>query len=129
MEAARRWYKFGVLGGAVALLALAFALVPGAQARGDFKSCGNKKITIMIEDGEGGKTPYKVNVKSVSTKNVTCADAFEFVRFSYNGEKIGKSGYPLNYNCKSAEFKVPLGYVPTICSKGGKTIKYGAQGG
>ena len=41
----------------------------------------------------------------------------------------GKYGYPQNYKCENAEFKVPAGYIPTICSKPGKTIKYGAQGG
>jgi len=82
----------------------------------------------MIE-GSDGPQPYSVTVKAISVKGASCAQAYEFLRFSYNSEKIGKTGYPQNYTCKSAEFKVPLGYIPTICSKPGRTIKYGAQGG
>jgi hypothetical protein len=50
-------------------------------------------------------------------------------RLSYNGEKISKTGYPQNYTCKNVEFKVSLGYIPTLCTKPGKAIKYAAQGG
>jgi hypothetical protein len=82
-----------------------------------------------IEGAEGEKTPYTVTVKAISVKGTPCAKAYEFFRLSYNGEKTGKYGYPQNYRCENAEFKVPAGYIPTICSKPGKTIKYGAQGG
>lgn len=130
MEAGRRWYRLGVVGSLAALVVLAVALVPGASAqKGGFKSCGNKKLTIQIDDGEGHKTPYKIEVKTVSAKGVSCAKAFEFIRLQYNGEKVGKHGYPLDYNCKGGEFTVPTGWYPEICSKPGKTIKYGAQGG
>jgi hypothetical protein len=122
MEAARRWYKLGLLGGAVALLVLTFAVVSGAQASGTYKSCGNKKITIQIEDGEGGTRPYKVWVKSVSAKGLSCQAAFEFIRGAYVGD-TGK------FTCKAGDFTVPTGYYPQICSKGTQGVKYGQQGG
>lgn len=129
MRPARRWYGIGALASTAALIALVVALVPGAQASAAYKSCGNKKITIQIENGEGGKTPFKVTAKAVEAKNLTCADAFTFIREAYSGENTGKSGYPQNYKCKNGEFKVPVGYIPTICTKGSKAIKYGGQGG
>jgi hypothetical protein len=126
---ARRRYGIGILASAVALISLVAALTPGAQASGSFTSCANKPIKFQIEDGTGGTRPYTTVVKAISVKGTTCAGAYEFLRNSYNQENIGTSGYPQNYKCKSAEFKVPLGYIPTICSKGSKAIKYGAQGG
>ena len=128
MESRKR-YGIGILASAVALIALVAALTPGAQASGSFTSCANKPIKFQIEDGTGGTQPYTVVVKAISVKGTICASAYEFLRDSYNQEDIGSTGYPQNFNCKSAEFKVPLGYIPTICSKGGKTIKYAAQGG
>ncbi len=129
MEAPGKRYGIGVLASAVALIALVVALAPGAQASGGFKTCPNKSLKIQIEGSEGETTPYTVTVKAISIKGTTCAKAYEFFRLSYNGEKTGKYGYPQNYKCESAEFKVPPGYIPTICTKPGKTIKYGAQGG
>jgi hypothetical protein len=129
MEAPRKRYGTGVLASAVALIALVVALAPGAQASGGFSSCPNKSLKIMIEGAEGEKTPYTVTIKAISVKGTSCAKAYEFFRLSYNGEKTSKTGYPQNYKCESAEFKVPAGYIATICAKPGKTIKYGAQGG
>jgi hypothetical protein len=128
MESSKR-YAIGILASAVALIALVAALTPGAQASGSFSSCANKPVKFQIEDGTGGTRPYTTVVKAISVKGLSCAQAYEFLRLSYNQEKIGSTGYPQNYKCKSAEFKTPLGYIPTICTKGGKAIKYGAQGG
>jgi hypothetical protein len=128
MESRKR-YGIGILASAVALIALVAALTPGAQASGSFTTCANKPIKFQIEDGSGGTRPYTTVVKAISVKGTTCASAYEFLRDSYNQENIGPSGYPQNYKCKSGDFETPLGYIPTICSKGGKTIKYGAQGG
>jgi hypothetical protein len=113
----------------VALIALVAALAPGAQASGSFTSCANRPVKFPIDNGDGTSTPYTTVVKAISVKGTSCAAAYEFLRLSYNQEKIGKTGYPQNYTCEGAEFKVPLGYIPTICSKPGKTIEYGAQGG
>jgi hypothetical protein len=129
MEAVGKRKMIGVLASAVALIALVAALAPGAQASGGFTSCANKQVKFFIEAEEGKKSPYTVTVKTISVKNVTCAAAYEFFRFSYNGEKTGKYGYPLDYKCKGGEFDTPLGYLPTVCTKGGKTIKYAQQGG
>jgi hypothetical protein len=129
MEAPRKRYGIGALASAVALIALVVALTPGAQASSGFSSCPNKSLKIQIEGAEGEKTPYTVTVKAISIKGTSCAKAYEFFRLSYSGEKTGKYGYPQNYKCENAEFKVPVGYIPTICNKPGKTIKYGAQGG
>ena len=128
MESRKR-YGIGILASAVALIALVAALTPGAQAASSFTTCANKPVKFQIEDGSGGTRPYTTVVKAISVKGTTCASAYEFLHQSYNQEKIGASGYPQNYKCKSGDFKTPLGYIPTICSKGGKTIKYGAQGG
>jgi hypothetical protein len=108
----------------VALIALAMALTPGAQASSGFTSCANKTVKIDIE---GNK--FSVHAKAISVSGVTCAAAYEFIAYSYRGEKISKTGFPLNYTCKPAEFKTPVGYLPTICTKPGKKIKYGQQGG
>jgi hypothetical protein len=122
MEAARQWYKLGVLGSVIALVVLAFAVVSGAQASGSYKECGSKKITIQIEDGEGGTRPYKVWAKSVSAKGLSCQAAFELIRGAYVGD-TGK------FNCKGGSFTVPTGYYPQICTKGTQAVKYGQQGG
>jgi hypothetical protein len=119
---ARRWYRIGVLGGVAALLVLAFTVASGAQASGTYKNCGDKKITIQIEDGEGGTRPYKVWVKSVSAKGLSCSAAFDVVRGAYVGD-------PGKFNCKGASFPVPTGYYPQICTKGTQGVKFGQQGG
>lgn len=130
MQAGRRWYKLGVVGGLAALIVLAVALVPGAQAqKGGYVNCGNKRITIQIEDGEGGTRPYKVSAKALQVKNLTCADGVKFIQDSYDSENAGKYGYPDNYKCKAGNFTVPDGYLPQICTRGNKAIKWGAQGG
>jgi hypothetical protein len=128
MESRKR-YGIGILVSAVALIALVAALTPGAQAAGSFTTCANKPVKFPIEDGSGGTRTYTTVVKSISVKGTTCASAYEFLHDSFNQEKIGASGYPQNYKCKTGEFKTPLGYLPMTCSKGNKTIKYAAQGG
>jgi hypothetical protein len=129
MEAGKRWYRLGVIAALVALVVLAMALVPGAQARAGYTNCGNKKITIQIEDGEGGTRPYMVGAKAVQVKNLSCADGVDFIREVMEGSNPGKYGYPQNYKCKAGNFDVPTGYYPQICTRGNKGIKWGQQGG
>ena len=129
MKTASKWFGIGGLGSLLALVVLVVALSAGAQASSGFTSCGNKTLNVTVESGPGEKQTFPVKVKAVSVQGTTCAAAFEFVRYAYSGEKIGKSGYPQNYHCKPAEFKAPLGYIPTLCTKGGKKIKYAGQGG
>lgn len=119
-----QWNRVGVLASAVALVALVAALAPGAQASSGFESCANKTVKLNLE---GNK--FSVTAKAISVQGTTCAAAYEFIKLAYSGEKISSTGYPENYKCKSAEFKVPEGYIPTLCTKPGKKIKYGGQGG
>ncbi len=130
MKTSRKWFGIGGLGSMLALAVLAVALTSGAQASSGYTSCPNKTFKVTIEGAEGEK-PQKFNVtaKAISVDGVTCAAAYEFIRFAYNGEKVSATGYPLHYTCKSATFKTPLGYLPTQCVKPGKKIRYGAQGG
>jgi hypothetical protein len=114
----------------MAMAVLVVAMTSGAEASGSFKSCANKKVTFQVETGETSTKPYSVVVKKISVKGTDCATAYEFFHLVYNGEKISKkTGYPLGYKCKAAEFKVPVGYYAQSCSKGSKTIQYAAQGG
>lgn len=130
MEARKRRFDLGVVGVLAALIALAIALVPGAQAqKASYVNCGNKKITIQIEDGEGGTRPYKVDTKMIQVKNLTCADATKFIREVMEGSNPGKYGYPQNFKCKAGNFDVPEGFYPQICTRGNKGVKWGQQGG
>lgn len=130
MEAVRQKYRFGALGALAALVVTAFALAPGAQAqKASYVNCGNKRFNIQIEDGQGGTRPYPVNAKAVQVKNLSCGDGVKFIRDSYDAENAGKYGYPDNFKCKAGNFTVPDGYLPQICTRGNKGIKWGAQGG
>ncbi len=129
MKRSIKWQRLGVLGATVALVALVAALTPAAQAKGGFKSCADKKVHFKIEDGEGGKIPYTTTVKTISVKGTSCQGAYQYFSDSYNGKNVDKKGRVDGYTCKPADFKTPLGYIPEICSKGGKSIKYAAQGG
>jgi hypothetical protein len=124
MKSYLRWNRVGVLVSVVALVALVAALAPGAQASSGFESCANKTVKF---DVEGRK--ISVTAKAIAVEGTTCAAAYEFLKLVYSGEKISSTGYPQNYKCKNVEFKVPVGYVPTLCTKPGKKIKYGGQGG
>jgi hypothetical protein len=129
MKGSTTLQRFGVLGATVALIALVAALTPAAQAKGSYKSCADKKIHFKIEDGEGGQSPYTTTVKTISVKGTSCHGAYQYLGDLYGGKSPDKKGRIDGYNCKIGTFKAPLGYVPTICSKGGKTIKYAGQGG
>jgi hypothetical protein len=124
MKISSRWKGLGALASVGAIVAVAVALTPGAQAANSYKSCANKSVKINVE---GNK--FTVHAKAISVSGVTCAAAYEFIAYNYRGEKVSKTGFPLNYTCKSAEFTTPPGYLPTLCTKPGKKIKYGQQGG
>jgi hypothetical protein len=130
MKTSGKWFGIGGLGSLLALAVLVFAMTSGAQAASGYTSCANKSFTITVESLEGEK-PRKIPVKAqaISVDGVSCADAYEFIRYSYTGEKISATGYPLHYTCSNATFKVPLGFIPTQCVKPGKKIRFGAQGG
>jgi len=130
MKTSSKWFGIGGLWSLLALAVLVFAMTSAAQAASGYTSCANKTFTIKVEGLEGEK-PRKVPVKAeaISVEGVNCADAYEFIRYAYTGEKISATGYPLHYTCKNATFKVPLGFIPTQCVKPGKKIRFGAQGG
>jgi hypothetical protein len=130
MKTSRNWFGIGGLGSVLALAVLVAAMTSGAQAASGYTSCADKTFTITVE-GLEGEAPRKfpVKAKAISVDGVSCADAYEFIRYSYSGEKVSATGYPLHYTCRSATFKVPLGFIPTQCVKPGKKIRYGAQGG
>lgn len=126
MKTSSRWKGLGALGSLVAIVALAAALTSGAQAAGGFTSCANKTVKIDLEGG----TKFPVKAKAISVEGTTCAAAYEFITLYYRGEEISpKTGYPQNYRCKSVDFKAPLGFLPTLCTKPGKKVKFAQQGG
>ena len=129
MRASSRRYRTGIVVSALALIALVAALAAGAQAAGGFTTCPNKAFKLRIETGEGSTTPYTVTIKTISVKGTSCAAAYEFLRLTYKNEKISSTGSPQHYKCTAGEFKVPTGYIPRVCAKPGKTIRYAGQGG
>jgi hypothetical protein len=126
MQAARKWQGFATLGSAAAVLAATAALTPGASAAQAVHTCANKAETIQIEDGMGGTKPYKLTVKAISTKGVSCASAYKFIGLVLNNKS---STTPEKYKCASGHFKVPLGYIPQVCTKSGNKIQFAQQGG
>ena len=118
--------KTAVLLALAALLILAFAAIPGAQASGSFKSCADKQIKIQVDDGEGGKTKFSIPAKKVSIKGGSCAKAYEFINAFYSGDKPELTK---KYPCKSSNFAVPTGYFAEACGNGGTVIKFAARGG
>lgn len=104
--------------------------MPGARAqKASYVKCGNKKVTIQIEDGEGGTRPYKVDTKAIQVKNLSCADGVQLIREVMTGSNPGKSGFPQNHKCKAGGFDVPEGFYPQVCTRGNKGVKWGQQGG
>lgn len=114
------------LGSAVAVIAAMAALTPGASATPTVHTCANKAETIQIEDGMGGTKPYKLTVKAISTKGVSCAAAYKFIGLALNSKSPTT---PEKYKCTSGHFKVPPGYIARVCTKSSAKIQYAQQGG
>jgi hypothetical protein len=126
MEAARKWQGLATLGSAVALFAATAALSPGASAAPVSHTCANKVETIQIEDGMGGTKPFKLTIKAISTKGVSCTAAYKFIGLLLTNKSPTT---PEKYKCTIAHFKVPAGYFAQACTKTGKRIQYAQQGG
>jgi hypothetical protein len=110
-----------------ALLVLAVAAIPGAQAKGSFKSCADKSIKVKVDDGEeGGVTTVPIPVKKVSIKGGNCAKAYKFFGDYFSGQNPDAIK---GYNCKPVDLPVPTGFYGQSCTKGGTTIKYATRGG
>ena len=126
MGATRKWQGPAAIGSAVALLAGAAALAPGASIAATTHNCGTKSFTIERKAENG--TPaskIKVTVSQITTHGVSCQAAGSFLKKLYTSG----TGVPENYKCANGHFKVPLGYVPQVCTKPGAKIQYAVHGG
>ncbi len=128
MKASLNSQRLAVCFVAAATIALGIALVPGAQAKGGFKSCGNKQFKI-VNEYEGQKSTVVVPVKEIGAKGISCAAAYEFIRLTFEPGQVSGGSYPQHYHCKAGNFDTPTGYFPQVCTKPGKTIKYAQPGG
>jgi hypothetical protein len=113
-------------GGLVALLAAGGEIAPGALASAPTHKCANKVITVAIagNPGEAVRT-VKVTDKAISTQGVSCRAAYKFLDLASKGG----AAFPQHYTCRTGHFRVPLGYIPQVCTKTGARIQYAAQGG
>jgi hypothetical protein len=109
------------------LIAMA-ALGTGAQAASGLAKCANTKVAYEISSGTTPPTytTYKIPVKAISVSGVSCAAAYKFIRLVY---KNHTTTTPEHYKCAIGKFKVPAGFVPTVCTRKGVKIQYGGQGG
>jgi hypothetical protein len=126
MRAARKWQGAAVVGSALALLAGAAALAPGASMAATNHACGSKHITI-VRPSEGSVPASKITitVNDVSARGLSCQAAVSFLKKLYNSS----TGVPEKYKCAIAHFKVPPGKVPEVCTRSGKRVQFAGQGG
>jgi hypothetical protein len=125
MDASSRLRGLTALGGVAAISAFG-ALAPASFASAPTHTCKNVVVPVTVESGPGTTRTFKVTAKSISTKGVSCAAAYKFIKASYNNT-TGKT--PEHYKCASGHFKVAPGLVPTVCTRGSARIQFGAQGG
>ena len=126
MRAARKWQGAAVVGSAVALLAAAAALAPGASIAATTHTCGTKHVTIERKAENGlPASKFKVTVKQITTQGVGCQAAESFLKKLY----VSSTGVPEKYKCAVGHFKVPPGKVPEVCTRSGKRIQFAGQGG
>jgi hypothetical protein len=71
-------------------------------------------------------SPFKLPIKAISAKGVSCAAAYKFLALLVNN-KSPKT--PEKYKCTSGHFKAPVGFIPQVCTKPGARIQYAQQGG
>jgi hypothetical protein len=119
--------RLAALGGLLTLGASVLALAPAALAAPVIHKCANRPETLEIES-EIGQPPvaFKETFKTVSTQGVTCTAADKFL------DLVAKNKTPTvpeHYKCTIGHFKVPLGYVPEVCTKPGAKIEYSQRGG
>src|SRR3954447_17651655 len=118
--------KATVLLALAAFVVLAFAAIPGAHAKGGFKSCADKAIKFKVDDGTGKKVTESIPVKKVSIKGGSCQKAYEFFGDYFSGQNPAAVK---GYSCKPSNMPVPSGYFGQACTRGGTTIKYATRGG
>jgi hypothetical protein len=126
MKARSKWNALAATAGVAGLIAAA-ALVPGAQAAA-VHHCGNKTETLEIASGEVGAKPeiIKTTIKNIVAQGLTCAAADKFLSAL---SKDHTNTPPQHFKCAIGHFKVPVGYVPQVCTHKGMKVQYAGQGG
>jgi hypothetical protein len=126
MKAARKWQGLATIASVMALAGGLAAITPGV-ADAATHNCGSKSITIERPGEDGAPaSKFKLTVVQITTQGVSCQAAYSFLTKIFNGSS---SGTPEKYKCVVAHFKVPAGRVPEACTRPGKRIQFGAQGG
>jgi hypothetical protein len=128
MNALAGWRGMAVVGSVASLFAAAVAMAPGAAASGSFHGCPNTTVLVEIPTGVGGETrKYHEHVKTISSQGVSCAAADKFIQKDLTATTAGKIE---GYSCRvTTTFKAPIGYVPTLCTRGGSKIRFARHGG
>jgi hypothetical protein len=125
MKARSRWKAPAASASVVSLIAVA-ALVPGAQGAGTVHRCGNKPVTLEIDSGEAKPEIVKTTIKDITAQGLTCSAAYKFLGLLFHNKT---STTPEHFKCTTGHFKVPIGYVPQVCTHKGTKVTYAAQGG
>ena len=125
MQARRNWNALTASVGVSALLAAA-ALVPGAQASAAVHRCGNKHETVEVDTGEAKPELVKTIAKNIVAQGLSCSSAYTFLHLLYTDKT---STPPEHFKCTNGHFKVPVGYVPQVCTHKGMKVEYATQGG
>jgi|GEM_PF-2444718 hypothetical protein len=126
---ARRWWQAATATAIISLALLGMAAIgTGAQAAGTLRKCANTTVEIEISSGTVPPTytKYKMPVKAISVSGVSCAAAYKFIGLVF---KNHTTTTPEHFKCAIKTFKVPPGYVPTVCTHGATEIRYAGQGG
>jgi hypothetical protein len=128
MQARRKWQALGATAASSLVLLGTAGLGSGAQAAGSLSKCGNKKFTIEIAQGTVPQTFRKVTipVKNIAVSGISCKGALKFLGKLYNSHSPTT---PEHFKCTNGHFKVPIGYVPQVCTHKGARIQYAGQGG
>jgi hypothetical protein len=127
MHVTHRRNGFAALGGLLTLGASVLALAPAAVAAPVIHKCTNRPETLEIESGVGEPPQtFKETFKTISAQGVSCGAADTFL------DLVAKNKTPTapeHYKCTTGHFKVPVGYVPEVCTKPGAKIEFSQRGG
>jgi hypothetical protein len=119
------WRRMAVAGSAAALFATTVALTPGAAAGGSLHACPNKVFAVNSPGAYGETLMRKEHITAISSQGVSCSAADKFIK----QEITSTTGNVEGYKCRSATFKVPLGYIAIACKRSGSKIQFGRHGG
>ena len=125
MKAVRKWHGLATITSVIALAGGLTAVTPGVAVAATH-NCGNKTITFERPAENGAPaSKFKLSTVAISTQGVSCQAAYAFLTKLYNSS----TGTPEKYKCTTGHFKVPAGKVPEVCTRPGKKIQWGGQGG